>query len=354
MIPLKWQNICVLVVDDNSFMRELLVATLRSLGIAQAVAVPDCATAIERLKLSRTDPVAAGLGTVDLIMADYLMPGVDGILFLRWLRSDKQVPDRFVPFIMVSGAADQYVVEEARDAGVTEFLAKPYSVKSVADRILGVINAPRQFVLAPGYFDPDRRRSATAVSRERRDSSKDNIQTVSPDSKISALREDVRAIHFLPGNKLRQKLGVGPHTGPADFDPLVIRAAEERIQALVGDYADWVKKYLAQMNESLEALEEMGGIGDATPRLLATINRIAHELRGQSGTFDYPLITSFAKSLYQVTREHDGQVGVNRRRLIAAHIDAIRTVFHNRITGDGGDVGRDLMAEIAAAVKKYR
>ena len=42
------------------------------------------------------------------------------------------------------------------------------------------------------------------------------------------------------------------------------------------------------------------------------------------------------------------------RRLIAAHIDAIRTVFHNRITGDGGDVGRDLMAEIAAAVKKYR
>jgi len=125
MIPLKWQNICVLVVDDNSFMRELLVATLRSLGIAQAVAVPDCATAIERLKLSRTDPVAAGLGTVDLIMADYLMPGVDGILFLRWLRSDKQVPDRFVPFIMVSGAADQYVVEEARDAGVTEFLAKP-------------------------------------------------------------------------------------------------------------------------------------------------------------------------------------------------------------------------------------
>jgi len=353
MISLKWQNICVLVIDDNSFMRELLVSTLRSLGITQTVAFSGCATAIERLKLSRTDPIAAGLGTVDLIMSDYLMPGVDGILFLRWLRSDKQVPDRFAPFIMVSGAADQYVVEEARDAGVTEFLAKPYSVKTVADRILSVINTPRQFVLAPGYFGPDRRRGATAVSRERRDSSKQNIQTVSTDSKIGALREDVRAIHFLPGNKLRQKLGAETLTGPVEFDPLVIRAAEERIQELVGDYADWVKKYISQMDESLGALEEMGGVGDATPRLLATINRIAHELRGQSGTFDYPLITSFAKSLYQVTREDGSKIGANQRRLIAAHIDAIRTVFHNRITGDGGDVGRDLLAEIAAAVKKY-
>jgi len=309
--------------------------------------------AIERLKLSRTDPIAAGLGTVDLIMSDYLMPGVDGILFLRWLRSDKQVPDRFVPFIMVFGAADQYVVEEARDAGVTEFLAKPYSVKTVADRILSVINTLRQFVLTPGYFGPNRRRGATAVSRERRDNSKQNIQTVSTDSKIGALREDVRAIHFLPGNKLRQKLGAETLTGPVEFDPLVIRVAEERIQELVGDYADWIKKYISQMDESLGALEEMGGVGDATPRLLATINRIAHELRGQSGTFDYPLITSFAKSLYQVTREDGSKIGANQRRLIAAHIDAIQTVFHNRITGDGGDVGRDLLAEIAAAVKKY-
>jgi len=353
MISLKWQNICVLVVEDNSFMRELLVSTLRSLGIVQTVAYPDCATAIERLKLSRTDPVAAELGTVDLIMSDYLMAGVDGILFLRWLRSDKQVPDRFVPFIMVSGAADQYVVEEARDAGVTEFLAKPYSAKSVADRILAVVNSPRQFVLAPGYFGPDRRRSASPVSQDRRNSSKRDIQTVSTESKIRRLRDDVRAIHFLPGNKLRQKLGAEGLSGPVEFDPLVIRAAEERIQELVGDYADWVKKYIAQMEQSLAALEEMGGVGEATPRLLSSINRIAHELRGQSGTFDYPLITSFGKSLYQVTREHDGKVSGNRRRLIAAHIDAIRTVFHNRITGDGGDVGRDLLAEIAAAVKKY-
>lgn len=353
MISLKWQNIYVLVIDDNSFMRELLVSTLRSLGITQTVAFPDCATAIERLKLSRTDPIAAGLGTVDLIMSDYLMAGVDGILFLRWLRSDKQVPDRFVPFIMVSGAADQYVVEEARDAGVTEFLAKPYSVKTVAERILSIVNTPRQFILAPGYFGPDRRRTTMPVSRERRDASKHGIQTVSTESKIRALREDVRAIHFLPGNKLRQKLGAETLSGPVEFDPLVIRAAEEKIREFVGDYADWVDKYIGQMDQCLATLEEMGGVGESTPRLLATINRIAHELRGQSGTFDYPLITSFAKSLYQVTREHDGKISVNQRRLISAHIDAIRTVFHNRITGDGGDVGRDLLAEIAAAVKKY-
>jgi len=123
----------VLVVDDNSFMRNLISTTIKSFGIVDAVTEADGASAIERLKLSLTDPIAASLGTVDLILSDFVMPGVDGNLFLRWIRTGNGVPDRFVPFIMVSGAADKYVVEQARDAGVTEFLAKPMPTIPVAN-----------------------------------------------------------------------------------------------------------------------------------------------------------------------------------------------------------------------------
>src|SRR3972149_3069392 len=182
MRQLHWDRLCVLVVEDNSFMRNLLSTTIKGFGISDTVVEADGASAIERLKLSLTDPAAASLATVDLIVSDFLMPGVDGNLFLRWIRSGNNVPDRFVPFLMVSGAADKYVVEQARDSGVTEFLAKPFSAQTVADRILQIINTPRPFILAPGYFGPDRRRAQLFFDEERRITEPEQIQIVKPDS----------------------------------------------------------------------------------------------------------------------------------------------------------------------------
>ncbi len=353
MSKLNWNRICVMVVDDNTFMRDLLANTIKSFGIENTVTEPDCATAIKRLKLSKTDPIAAGIGTVDLIVSDYLMEGVDGNLFLHWIRTNRDVPDRFVPYIMVSGAADQFVVEQARDTGVTEFMAKPFSARSVADRILAVVNTPRRFVLAPGYFGPDRRRANLDVREERRQTRESEIQIVKPDSSARSLREDARAIYFVPSNRIREKLGPAARD-PVNFDPLIIDAAEARIQRLVGDYADWVKRYISSMANSHSSLDVGGWPEDGNAKHIANINRIAHELRGQSGTFDYNLITAFGKSLYQATMDTEIKITENRLKLIEAHIDAIRTVFRNRITGNGGQVGKALLHEIEGAVKKYR
>src|SRR5690606_12306312 len=96
----NWDRLTVMVVEDNRFMRDLLCSTLSALGIDHIIAEDDGASAIRRLKLSRTNPKAAGLCAVDIILADYVMPVVDGMLLLRWLRTGTGVPDRFVPLIM--------------------------------------------------------------------------------------------------------------------------------------------------------------------------------------------------------------------------------------------------------------
>jgi CheY-like chemotaxis protein len=349
---LNWGKICVMVVDDNAFMRNLLVNTIKTFGIENTVAETDCATAIKRLKLSKTDPIAAGIGTVDMIISDYLMDGVDGNLFLHWIRTNRDVPDRFVPFVMVSGAADLFVVEQARDTGVSEVMAKPFSARTVADHILAVVNSPRQFVLAPGYFGPDRRRAELYVDEDHRKTQESEIQIVKPDSNLRTLREDARAIYFRPNNRIREKLGPASRE-PIHFDPLIIEAAQERIRHLVGDYADWAKRYISAMSDSLSSLEIGGWPEDGNARHIAAINRIAHELRGQSGTFDYQLITAFGKSLYQATMDTEMKITDDRLKLIAAHIDAIRNVFNNRVTGDGGEVGKALLREIETAAQKY-
>jgi DNA-binding response OmpR family regulator len=64
-----------------------------------------------------------------------------------------------VPIIMLTGYSEKKCVIAARDAGITEFLAKPISAKALYQRILNVIANPRPFVRTKTYFGPDRRRS---------------------------------------------------------------------------------------------------------------------------------------------------------------------------------------------------
>jgi DNA-binding response OmpR family regulator len=63
-----------------------------------------------------------------------------------------------VPIIMITGHTERYRVEAARDAGVTEFLAKPVTAHNLFARITEILERPRAFVRCDRYFGPDRRR----------------------------------------------------------------------------------------------------------------------------------------------------------------------------------------------------
>ncbi len=77
------------------------------------------------------------------------------------VRTGKDSPNPFVPIIMTTAYADKQRVMEARDVGITEFIAKPLSAKTLMGRITAVIEHPRAFVRSARYFGPDRRRQAS-------------------------------------------------------------------------------------------------------------------------------------------------------------------------------------------------
>ena len=62
---------------------------------------------------------------------------------------------------MVTGHTERARVEAARDAGVTEFLAKPITTQNLLTRLIEVVERPRPFIRCEGYFGPDRRRHKT-------------------------------------------------------------------------------------------------------------------------------------------------------------------------------------------------
>ena len=76
----------------------------------------------------------------------------------------------FVPIIMLTGHTEKDRVTAARDAGITEFLAKPISAKALYQRIVNVVANPRPFIKTKTYFGPDRRRNVNPnyIGPERR------------------------------------------------------------------------------------------------------------------------------------------------------------------------------------------
>lgn len=138
----------VLLVDDNQHMRSIVAAVLAGVGVQQ---VRECWDGAEALDALRQWPA-------DVAIVDFQMTPIDGVEFTRLVRNAGDSPNPFLPIIMLTGHAERSRVEEARDAGVTEFVVKPVTARAVLDRLNAVILRPRPFVRTADYFGPDRRR----------------------------------------------------------------------------------------------------------------------------------------------------------------------------------------------------
>lgn len=145
---MRYDLLKILLVDDNHYMRVLLAEILRAIGVTRIYEANDGA---EGLQMMRDNPV-------DIVMTDLSMQPLDGIDFVRLLRNSPDSPNPTVPVIMITGHSTFARVNEARDAGVTEFLAKPLTARGVIERLHEVIEHPRPFVRSGDYFGPERRR----------------------------------------------------------------------------------------------------------------------------------------------------------------------------------------------------
>jgi excisionase family DNA binding protein len=115
----------VLVVDDESSIRELLQKTL-ALAEYDVDTAPDGRAALERLRL----------GNYDLLIADLKMPGMDGLTLIREAKRLKTD----LPVIIITGFSTESSAIEAVNLGVAGYLTKPFRVPQVlaaAARALG-------------------------------------------------------------------------------------------------------------------------------------------------------------------------------------------------------------------------
>ena len=338
----------IYLVEDNGYIRRILEDMLRDFRFGRVITAENGAEAIEYFKSLHASPrVAASIG-LDIVLSDLIMSPIDGLLLLRWMRTAKESPDRFVPFIMLSGAADNDYVSQARELGSSEFLAKPFSAQSVYKRILEVIDYPRQFVTTTQYFGPDRRRRDSGTRDEDlRQTTDDDVTIVYSADKVVKPKKDTDVWYFRLPNRLKEKAG-GVAGEPGEMPMKLLEEAESKLERAALDFTELARGYLKQMSRHCQEAQKQEG--SRAPQF-QDINLLAHELRGQGGTFGYPLISTFGKMLYEITgggcREDDTAI-----EIVKSHMDVMRAVIRDKVAGDGGEVGRALIESLKAAVDK--
>ncbi len=146
----QFGKLSVLVVEDTPPMRKLLCSVLETLGVGQIYSSDNGESGYEQFR--KMNP--------DIVIADWQMEPMNGIELTEEIRNNQLSPNRMTPVILVTGYSAITRVAQARDAGVTEFIVKPFSANDLAKRLAYVINKPRDFIDSEGYFGPDRRRRA--------------------------------------------------------------------------------------------------------------------------------------------------------------------------------------------------
>jgi two-component system, chemotaxis family, chemotaxis protein CheY len=118
----------ILVVDDSTTMRRILINTLSKLGYNDVV---DGCNGREGLERMATAPV-------DLVITDWNMPEMSGIEFIRNIRGH----DRFktIPVLMVTTNAAKDDIVEALKAGVNNYVVKPFTPDVIKEKIEAVLS----------------------------------------------------------------------------------------------------------------------------------------------------------------------------------------------------------------------
>jgi DNA-binding response OmpR family regulator len=140
----------ILVIDPNPATARLLADQMRPLG-AQLFAAPSSEKGYAMARA--TDP--------QLIFVEHTTDGVDGLAFTRKIRRSDLIC-REAPIIMCTAEATAEAIFGARDAGVHEFMRKPFNIKDLERRLEAVTLKPRDWIEAVAYVGPDRRRFNSA------------------------------------------------------------------------------------------------------------------------------------------------------------------------------------------------
>jgi signal transduction histidine kinase len=124
MISQPDKKATILIIDDEKIILDLTTIILKNRGY-EALAAQDAVAGIESARKAKPE----------LVLLDYMMPGMDGLTTLKELR--RELPDTYV--IMFTGKGSEEIAVELMKAGASDYILKPFNNQNLTDRIDNVL-----------------------------------------------------------------------------------------------------------------------------------------------------------------------------------------------------------------------
>lgn len=338
-----FESISIAVADPDARMAYLIKRVLSTLGCKRIFTTHDGQGVIDLMKEE----------TIDMVITEWDMQPMNGIDLTMFLRRSVESPNRMVPIIMLTPKNEHADIRVARDAGISEYLIKPFSAKTLMERMHAVVETPRSLIICKNFVGPDRRRNSSLSIPGGLDGSKPFIErkppVVTPKEELSKIIMDDTPRIVMPDYTLKKKIGFEV---PSELlvNPLTIAKSEEEIRSVREDFLQTMMKDVSNMEDDFAILVQSP---DNAKKLVRNIQVAAERVAARAGVFGYIRATEVATQLHQFCRKHYDRENKYHLIILEKHIQTISVIFAQNITDDGGVVGGELMRDLARLIHKY-
>lgn len=330
-------NLHILIVDADHQLSALVRNILTGLGCRQVSLARDGAEALALLNES----------PADIIIAESNLKSIGGIALARKLRDAKEPALRRIPVLLMSANSDVGHVKQARDAGVDEYMLKPFCAKSLLAHIYGLIEKPRGFVISRHYIGPDRRRTPQNDNQPAGKRA-DGAPFVARHPPLMVGQQDLYnqvvsgAPRMLPPDyALKKKIGFAV-TEDTKMSVPVISAPLEGIALL--------RQEVQELRDAYAMLQK----NDSSPQLfLHHLQKAALSVARNARYSGHDRVAQIAVLMVDFQRHYFRAGRPQHIKILYTYIDALSTLVTHDIKGDAGSIGEALYQNLRDLTQYY-
>ncbi len=343
MVRIDFNRLRFLVIDDNAHMRRILRTLLHGFGAREVYEAEDGAAGLEAFTHYMPD----------IILADWVMPIFDGLELTQMIRQPGANANPYVPIIMLTGHSEKKRIVSARDAGVTEFLAKPISAKSLYERILNVVANPRPFIKSKNLFRArtggatstrtmSARNGARAARRKSRANSRCSIKPRSWSDPGAMTRNGPPQGRHSLGRDLRRprshhaapRAAQGRSACRRRTTTIRSRAPKRRWPSFPANSPTWMQAECERLEAARQDAKRQGFTEQHARR--AVSRRPRHQ--GRSRDLRLSRGRGRRRESVPASRTHARDRRASRSKLVDQHVDAVRAITREYARPDVADV----------------